>query len=442
MVLYIIICLYILLLFALGFRSHFRIKNSNDFIVAGRKGTEVDITGSLLATVVGSSAILGTLNLTVTQGWAALWFLFSASLGLWVLVPKVEEIYNKQKLTLPQLIGSYYGNQAKFISSAIIPIAWVGIVAAQIIGAAKILVTLTGTSYENCVYIAGFVLITYTVLGGQVSIIKTDKIQSVFIYIGLFVFTAVLLFKDGFEHVEPLQQSFPFNSSFGVGDLFILILTYSTTFLVGPDIYTRIFSSSSSKVAMHSVRNVAILLLPLSFVLCYVGMYINGLNMPVYSNGINFMAFVKGYAPETIFILCSLSLLSAVLSSADTTLLSASIILMDIRKSDDLSSLRRTRIIIVLLGLIATLIALKIGSIIKMLLTALSFYSGAFIIPVLAVLYLKQKPKGNPMVAMILGGSVALIGKVAVLMGHSWGNWIIVSAFTVNALCLFFLKKN
>lgn len=435
----ILLIIYVVLLFMLGIWSHKQIKQPLDFFVAGRHGSSWDITGSLLATVVGSSAILGTLNLTVQQGWAAMWFLFSASLGLFLLVPKVASIYSHKKLTLPQLLEQFYGKRAKQLSSIIIPTAWVGIVAAQVVGASKILTALVDLSYSNAVFISGGVLILYTMLGGQISILKTDKIQAFIIYLGLFFLAAYLFYDFGFSKVAPLSSSFPFNPHFEWGDLIVLMLTYSTTFLVGPDIYSRIFSASSPAVAKKSVALVALMLIPFSIVLCYIGMHINGLDLSTQNNSINFMIFLKYNSSKTIFALGSLALLSAVLSSADTTLLSASIILVDAKKQTKIDMVKSSRIMIFVLGLLAIWIAIKIGSIITILLTALAFYSGAFIVPMFVALYTKKQPKGNSVVAMLTGGVVALLGKIMILYGvREWGNVVVISGFVVNFLILFY----
>ncbi|QZT37012.1 sodium:solute symporter family protein [Halosquirtibacter xylanolyticus] len=438
----IIVIIYFAALLVLALKSNKQVKDSKDFIIAGRSGSELDITGSLLATVVGSSAILGTLNLTVSQGWAAMWFLFSASLGLWFLVPKAEAIYSHDKFTLPQLFGRFYGESAKKISSIIIPIAWVGIVAAQLVGAAKILVTLLGIGYEFAVIVAGVILIVYTVLGGQISILKTDKLQAFLIYFGIFILAISLFVKDTSVPFSTLSESFPFNQTFKISDLVILLLTYSTTFLVGPDIYSRIFSASSASIGKKSVRNVALMLIPFSIALCYVGMYINGLDLPMNSKGINFMEFLKFNTSTVMFAICSLALLSAVLSSADTTLLSASIILMDFKDRRKDRMLYVTRVLVLVLGVFSVLIALKISSIISILLTSLSFYSGAFVLPMVIALFSKMKPKGSANIAMITGGLTALIGKVLVNQGWEYGNLIIILAFVLNGFCLFFVGRS
>ena len=91
----------------IGIISSKKIKSNGDYYVAGKRGNLWQITGSLLATILGSSAILGTADLTITQGWAASWLLFSASAGLFLLIPVSIKIRHKGKYTLPQMIGDF-----------------------------------------------------------------------------------------------------------------------------------------------------------------------------------------------------------------------------------------------------------------------------------------------------------------------------------------------
>ncbi|MGE9296148.1 MAG: sodium:solute symporter family transporter [Puniceicoccales bacterium] len=229
------IIVYFLFIVGIGVYSAFRIKKPDDYYVAGKNAGPMQVSGSLLATILGGSAVLGTIELSQKIGWAALWFLFSAALGLFVLVPLSKYVKRFGNYTLPELLGTFYGKKAETIASLIIPMAWIGIVAAQIIAAAKILTGFHSITYHEAAAISGSIFIVYTLLGGQLSILKTDTLQSVLIIAGLVVLFVITLPAKG-TVAEPFKIGAVFNESFGVLDLAILILTYSVTFCVGPDI--------------------------------------------------------------------------------------------------------------------------------------------------------------------------------------------------------------
>ena len=88
-----ILLAYFLLMTGIGIDSFFRVKSISDYYISGKQGNLWQITGTLFATIIGGSAILGTVELSQKAGWAAVWFLTSASAGLFVLAiiaPKVS----------------------------------------------------------------------------------------------------------------------------------------------------------------------------------------------------------------------------------------------------------------------------------------------------------------------------------------------------------------
>ena len=240
--------------------------------------------------------------------------------------------------------------------------------------------------------------------------------------------------------MQPVSASFPFNQAFGPFDLLILVLTFSSTFVVGPDIYSRVFCARDEATARKSVIMVASVLIPFAFVLTYLGV-VAGENLPAdeLKGSVALIELIDFYLPDWAVGLMAAALLSAVLSSADTTILSAAIILSELTRKDidNRKSLNLTRVFIGLTGLVSMLIAIKITSIIGMLLLALAVYSGAFIVPLIAALTNMNVNKKMGVPAMITGGAVALTGKILVdIASLSCGNWVIASAFLVNFLLL------
>jgi SSS family solute:Na+ symporter len=367
-------------------------------------------------------------------GWPAVWFLFCASFGLLALVPISKYVRRFGNFTLPELLGRFYGKKAEIISSVIIPLAWIGIVAAQIIAAAKILSGLGFMNYQNAAIVSGLIFMVYTLVGGQFSILKTDSIQSVIIIIGLIV---IVIFSGIQPHVK-IISSFQihdlFNESFSLFSLLILILTYSVTFVVGPDIYSRVFCTKNEKTASRSILIVALVLIPVSIVLTWLGIYSSQ------SNDSEIILFAEHLLPPWAYGLFIAALLSAVMSSADTTLLTSSIILSelitgDLNKSNALSA---TRIFVVTIGIASIIIALYITSIIQALFFALTFFSGAFVVPVLAGLLNFKTNRNHAVLAILFGGATALSGKILHDYYHeNLGNSIIVLSYIINAMILF-----
>ncbi len=426
--------IYFLFVLVLGLYSWFRIKTPADYYIAGKNARLVPVTGSLLATILGGSAILGTIELSQNTGWPALWFLFCASAGLFVLAPLAKYVSRYGKFTLPGLLGHFFGERARVISSLIIPVAWLGIVGAQIIAAAKIISGLGVMGYPSAALLSGSVFILYTLVGGQISILKTDTLQSALIIAGLITLTVFAVKFPEAPSLPPLNTETLFNESFSPIDLLILLLTYSVTFVVGPDIYSRVFCAKDEKTATRSILIVASVLIPISIVLTYLGVYAQQ------SGSEEIISFAQHLLPGWFYGLFIAALLSAVMSSADTTLLTSSIILSELFLKDveDKRALRLTRIFILMLGSLSIIIALFVTSILQSLLMALTFFSGAFVIPMVAGLLRLTTVKNQITAAMLAGGTVALAGKLVSLYGDPLtGNIIIIFSFFINAIFLF-----
>lgn len=428
--------LYFFIMLLMGGLSYKKIKDDKDFFVAGKKAGIIQVTGSLLASVVGSSVILGSVDFAYSSGWAGMWLVICASLGFCGLLPLIKYIKDFKGYNLPSMLGTFYGDKVQQAASLLIPIAWLGVIASQIMGAAKIINIMTTLSYTQGVILSGIIFIIYTLLGGQLSIIKTDVIQLGFIIFG--VMTTFL-----FVGKEPItiNVSTVFNEKFQIIDLIVMILSYSTTFVVGPDIYSRLFCAKDERTMKNSIIITILILLPLSYILARIGIY----GQQIFGgNGVGdsvLLVIAQKRLSKFLALALYFGILSAVISTADTTLLTASslfaqVFIKDLKKQN---SIFITRILIVVFGFLSILVAIKMKYILATLLLALSIYSGAFIIPTFLGIFGFRAKEEIVITSIIIGGVVALVGKI---IGGSLGNYISISSYFINGIILYLGKKN
>ncbi len=431
-----ILFFYFFIVIIIGILSFKKVKNNSDFFVAGKKAGVLQVSGSLLASILGSSAIIGSVDFAYISGWAGSSLMLCAAFGLILLYPLTNYIKNFKGYNLPNMLGNFYGEEVQKISSLLIPVAWLGVIASQIMGAAKIITILSSFTYTQGVCISGAVFIFYTILGGQLSIIKTDFVQLIFILLGIILTFSYIV-------PEPISETVPqfINENFTYLDLFIMILTYSTTYLVGPDIYSRLFCSKNEKVMKNSIIVSVCFLIPLAYIFARIGIYGSQIfeSSQVGKESVLLMIADKKL-PHFISFSLYFGLLSAVISSADTTLLTASSLAAQVFL-EDLKSKKAifiTRILTIILGIAAVIISLKMKYILSTLLLALAVYSGAFIIPVLVGIFGFRTRKEVVISAIILGGITALIGK---LYGGDIGNFLAAGAFLINGGILYLGNK-
>jgi SSS family solute:Na+ symporter len=432
--------IYLVLLVAIAVRSARRVKDIPDFFVARKGASAKAVAGSLVATILGGSAVIGAVDSGAKLGGAASWFMLVGALGLFALIPIAGRAYEHGKYSLPDLVENLYGKGPRMVATIVIPVAWTGIVAAQIIAAAKLLMTFTSMPYTTAAIVSAVVFTGYTLAGGQLSILRTDFLQACLIIVGLLLLAGFAKFGGGelgsmlASATTSVAPKFPFNANFTPLDLFLLILTYGTTYTAGPDIYSRMFCAKDAATAKKAIGMAACVLIPVAFVIGFLAVY--GVNF-AHVQGARITAIADAVLPSALLPVFALALLSVVLSSADTTLLSSSIIINGLCRKP---SLFQARIIILLNGIVALLLVLVFTDIIGTLLLALAVYAGAFTVPILwGLLGFKAKPKFVG-AAIIAGGILSLSGKLCPALpgslGQHTGDILMIAAFVVNGVIL------
>lgn len=423
----VIVVLYLLVMIGIGVYAYLRGKTSrsDSFFVADRKGSVLLITGSLLATAIGASATVGLAGLGFSRGLTGAWWLLVGAVGLlllsWFWAKKVRKfgVY-----TLPQLIEKQYGRAAGFVASILIVVSWMGIIAAQIVAGGKILGVLFDTSPTVFIVLCAAVFILYTMLGAQYSIIRTDFIQAGILITGI-VAAAILVssrvgWVDGFTTALPESFfAFPASSDFGWGSLVSMLLLVGATYVVGPDIYSRLLCAKNEKVARSSAFWAALIIIPIAFALAIIGMGARVL-FPDIAAEQALPSIIQDVLPIGLSGLVIAGLLAAIMSSADTCLLTTSTIMTeDVYKRifpgvSEKNRLVVSRVSIVVIGVVALAIGLRMGGVIGSLLMAYTVFTSGIVIPVLLGFY-KDKLRLNSwgaLAAVVGGGGTALATKL------------------------------
>ena len=420
-----IIIVYFVVMIAVGVWSRRRAKEADDFYVAGRKGSSFFITGSLLATIVGGSAIMVTSRLGFIQGLTGIWWLLVGSIGLIILgIFLARKVREYGFYTLPEMVEKQYDRRVALAGSILIVIAWIGVIAAQIIAAGSVMGILGMGSPQLWMVIFTVVFIVYTIIGGQHAIIRTDSIQTVIIFVGILSALVLVMVNLGGlsglkEGLPSAQFSFPVSLQFGGYDLIKLLLLVGLTYVVGPDMYSRLLCAKDGGVARTAAVWTAVLIIPIALAITVIGMGASVL-FPDISAGEAFPTVIREVLPPFVGGIVLAALLCAFMSSADTTLLTAGTILsVDIVGKMKPSISRQGTLVIsrwaiVVMGAAALILALYLGNIISAILFAYTVYTGGLIVPILAGFYrdkLGVTPLGA-LVAIIGGGTAAFISKL------------------------------
>jgi SSS family solute:Na+ symporter len=421
-----IISVYFLVIIGIGIWSRRRAGSQNGFFVAHRRGTILLITGSLVATAIGGSATVGMAGLGFKQGLTGAWWLLVGSVGLVILgFFFARKVRHTALYTLPELVEKQYDRRMSLAASILIVIAWVGVVAGQIVAAGTVISILGIGSAAFWMTAFTIICVTYAILGGQFSIIRTDFFQAVLLFFGIFISLALIFPQVGGLNglrtsLPPGYFSFPTSPEFDWKMLLSLLILVGATYVVGPDMYSRLFCAKEERTAQRSAFLSAFLFIPLAFAVVFIGMSARVLYPEISGEGA-FPQVINSVLSPGLSGLILAALIAALMSSADTCLLTQSVILTeDIVKRvypalDERKTILVTRLSLIGLGLVALGLALALKGVISSLLFAYTIFTCGLVVPVIAGFYkdkLKVTTRGA-LAALVGGGLLGLVGKVS-----------------------------
>ena len=420
-----IVILYFAAVIGIGVLTRRKRWSLDEFFVSGRRVSTLLVTGSLLATIIGGSATIGMTGLGFTRGLTGSWWMLAGCAGLLVLgfflARKVREygLY-----TLPELAGKQYDGRIALASSILISVAWLGVIAGQIIAAGKIASAIGIGSPVLWMVLFTVVFTGYVMLGGQNAVIRTDILQAGIIFAGILAGLGITLWHvggiSGLVQALPADRfDFPLSSRFGLPELASYLLLIGSTYVAGPDIYSRLFSARDARTARRAVFWTAALLVPVALAVTLIGMGASVLFPDIPAEN-SFPSLINILFPPWLGGLMLAALLAAVMSSADSTIMSAgTIVAVDILGRfnpgrDKNRILKYSRFSILIIGLLSLGLALMLQGIINALMFAYTIYTCGVIIPVLAGFYRKKlKITSNAALAAVIGGGLTgLISKI------------------------------
>jgi SSS family solute:Na+ symporter len=425
-----LICIYLATMLGVG--VYFMRKNTSteDYYVGGRKLSSIHIGLSVVATDVGGGFSIGLGGLGFAMGLSGSWLLFTGLLGALLsgtlLIPRVHGLAHKKGfLSFPQFLEYVFDKRVALIAGIISAIGYIGFTSSQILAGAKLASsTFPVLTMNQALLIMGIVAVVYTVLGGLKAVIYTDTVQWIILMSGLlFVGLPIALVKiGGLESiVNTLEPSFLSLTSITWQEIVNWMITIIPIWFIGMTLYQRIYASKDRKTAQKGWLIAGLFEYPLmAFVGVTLGMFArvaleNGL-LPGYSihnldAEMGLPVLLRTVLPAGFLGIVLAAYFSAIMSTADSCLMAASgNILADvIKKHNSRNGLGYSQVLTLVVGIFALLIALKMNSVLDLMLHSYSFMVSGMFVPVLAALF-SGKPNPNAaLVSMLVGGGTTLI---------------------------------
>ncbi len=436
---------YMLLMLAVGLWSRRRIKDSVDFLIAGRRLPLLLTAGTIFATWFCGGTLMGSAAQSYLFGAQGVIFdPWGSTLSLLLTALIFGRLMRRGGyLTIIDYFDLRYGKKMGLLASLIQVVAEIGWIGGQLVAFGMILQIFAGIPFLWGTAISCAVLIIYTCLGGMWSVTVTDFLQAGFIIAGVaaLLFTVVpqvggwsfLISHAGSRADLPAMALLP-TRDYGYlgylalpGWLYYLGAWLSTGLgdIPSQDLAQRLLAAKNERVASGGAAIAACLYLAVGMAPVMLGSVMFQLN-PELTVGetemiLPFLAI--SYLPPYLTVAFAVALIAALMSSSDSALLAAaSVIGRNVLRyfrpgAGSAATLKVTRLCVPFIALISLLIALYAETIYMLAVITWSLILVGLFAP-FAAGYFWKKCNESGAVAALTGGLASWAGAVIYLMRH------------------------
>jgi SSS family transporter len=419
--------IYVLAMLLIGFWASRKIKDLADFLVAGRRLPFYLAVTTLFATWFGAGSCMGASGTAYSQGlMGVISDPFAAGVSLilaglfYVSFPRRLEL-----LTVTDIFGRYYGKGAEIFASALMVPVYIGWLGSQMVALGYILNALTDIDPTAGIIIGAVIVLLYTFAGGMWAVTITDFIQVTILVMGLLIIFPVVIGKVGgfgrliestpgdFWRLIPKDPSYNDWVSY-IGQWTLMGLGC----IVGQDLIQRSLASRNENIAKKSAVTAGVFYILIGVIPITLGMA-GRLIMPGLENPEHVIpGLAMMYLPDILLVVFLGALISAIMSSADSSLLAATslttknIIMEIFPKIKEKNILPLARLMTVVLAILSMAVALYVKEIYSLMVNSWATLFVGIFVPVTAALYWKKANKAAAWVSMVSGTAV-WIGYIA-----------------------------
>ncbi len=414
------VALYMLITLATGILAgKLLVKNSKDYILAGRNLPFYMATFVTFATWFGSETVLGASSVMAKEGlWGVIADPFGAALCLILVgIFFAKPLYRMNLLTFGDFYRIKYGRNAEIVASIMLIASYFGWIGAQMVAIGLILHITTGIPQNFGILIGSLVVLLYTFFGGMWAVSLTDFIQTIVIVVGLiFVLYEV---SNSFSEVVPIVASQPpeyykFFPSLNLEEVLLFIsalITIGLGSIPQQDVFQRVMSSRSERVAVLSsitagFMYLTVALIPLLLAIFAKVKYPNLLDI---DPQLMLPTMIIEHTSQTTKVLFFGALLSAIMSTASSAILAPATVLSEnilrpiFKNISDKGFLRLTRLSVAFVTLISLAFAFGGESIFTLVESSSALSLVSLFVPMVGALYFKVSDQTSAVASMLSG---------------------------------------
>ena len=415
---YIIVALYLLAILVYGLYCAGELKNVKDFSVSTKRFGVFVVFATISASFIGGGFSTGNASEVFKNGVGNILALCGFSLGQIAVGAFIAPRARVSGVSPGGIMRAAYGKGAQVLTGACSSLLCAGVLGAQIAAIGAVFNTLLGVSYTLGALTGFLVMLGYSTFGGMRAVVIIDVVQFILLITGM----PVLLF-------------FGVRAAGGTGELFASVpasyfdvlrgttlpgfLSLFFTFMIGeamiPSFVQRMFIGKTQKTVAGATVLSGLVSIPFFVVTGMIGLCAFALN-PLTPPGMAMPSLVMSVLPSGVRGLVIAAVVSVVMSSADSTLNSATIGLVN----DILAPLSRgglsgrrglnaARACNVATGLLGLSLALFIPDVLKALLLAYTFWAPVILVGLVAAVLGKKASSRAFYASAAAGGAGTLL---------------------------------
>lgn len=426
---WLVILAYLAVMLYIGYHSMKTVKTDEDFVLAGRNVGNIYIILSLFASFTGLSGLFGTPQYVYEYGIAGWWWWATFPIGVFIMGMTMAKLLRRRMhVTLPDVVDVNHSSKAVRVAASLVTVwnylAWT---AGQVAGIVLVITTFTDLNGTAAVIVAYIIIVLFTLLGGFRAVVYTDSLQAVLflVVLGLVIPAVLLLHYDVPEALAQTTSIDGFYKLFGS----VPAGTMITWWLLAPAGFIdnmalqRVFAAKDEKSAKGNITAAFLLMIIFGLILMFIGIMARFI-LPAGSDPASAMLNLSQLVlPKGMLGLLVAAFAGVAVSTASSTLLVCSStleqdvysVLRNTGKEKPASSLLVNRLFVVLVGLIALVLALKVPSVTQILMYGYSVYVPGLLLPVIAGSF-HWKLSDRGMLLTIVSGVLTAV--ILILMGE------------------------
>ncbi|MBM7866310.1 sodium:solute symporter family protein [Heliobacterium gestii] len=412
----------LLVVVALGISSARNVKSADDFSIGSHSSGAALVSGTIVGTVIGGAATMGTAQLAFTAGLSAWWFTLGSGIGLIIMSLFYSSPLRRSGMqTISQYLVQHYGKAAGPIISVAASLGIFFSIVASMLSSIHLLSSVFAVGEGTSALITIAIVIAYVFFGGINGAGLSGLFKVSLLYLTLLV--AGVMAYHAMGGIEGMKTAFPAGSWFhlfgggvwaDMGNALALIVG-----IISTQTYVQaIYSARDTRSAATGSFVAALITIPVGLPSIIIGMYMHA-NYPDMAPINALPMYALHYLPEWLggMAIAALLLSSigsvAGLSLGIGTMISRDIIgeLFQCHGPKKLLWLNRISILVITIGAALFVFSNSQSLVLKWNFLSMAMRGVGIFVPLtIAIFYPGILPKNAGVCSMIAGVAASLLG--------------------------------